>query len=68
VALPLLARDNRPIALVLGNEEQGLPRATLKACAAIVSIPGSGLVQSIDVAASDAILLYALSEGPQTLL
>jgi TrmH RNA methyltransferase len=63
-----LPRDDRPIALVLGNEEQGLPRATLKACAAIVSIPGSGLVQSINVAASAAILLYALSEGPQALL
>jgi RNA methyltransferase, TrmH family len=57
-----LPHDDRPIALVLGNEEQGLPRATLKACAAIVSIPGSGLVQSINVAASAAILLYALSE------
>jgi TrmH RNA methyltransferase len=55
-------RDDRPIALVLGNEEPGLPRATLKACAAIVRIAGLGLIQSINVAASAAILLYALAE------
>jgi TrmH RNA methyltransferase len=55
-------RDDRPIALVLGNEEPGLPRATLKACAAIVRIPGSGLIQSINVAANATILLYAFAE------
>jgi RNA methyltransferase, TrmH family len=51
----------RPLALVLGNEEQGLPAATLAACEAIVSIPGSGLVQSLNVAASAAILLHAVA-------
>jgi RNA methyltransferase, TrmH family len=56
-----LRRAERPLALVLGNEEQGLPPATLAACEAIVSIPGSGLVQSLNVAASAAILLHALA-------
>jgi TrmH RNA methyltransferase len=51
----------RPIALVLGNEEHGLPLATLKACEQIVTIPGAGLVQSLNVAASAAILLYGLT-------
>jgi TrmH RNA methyltransferase len=45
--------------LVLGNEEDGLRPATLKACDEIVTIPGSGLVQSLNVAASAAILIYA---------
>ncbi len=49
-----------PIALVLGNEETGLPPATLAACAEIVTIPGAGKVESLNVAASAAILLYAL--------
>jgi RNA methyltransferase, TrmH family len=52
---------NRPMAVVLGNEEHGLPPATMAACEAIVTIPGSGLVQSLNVAASAAILLHALA-------
>ena len=56
-----LRRAERPLALVLGNEEHGLPPATLAACEAIVTIPGSGLVQSLNVAASAAILLHALA-------
>jgi RNA methyltransferase, TrmH family len=56
-----LQRAERPLAVVLGNEEQGLPPATLAACEAIVTIPGSGLVQSLNVAASAAIILQALT-------
>jgi len=52
--------NQRPIALVLGNEELGLPRTTLEACDEIVTIQGSGLVQSLNVAATTAILLHAL--------
>jgi TrmH RNA methyltransferase len=43
----------------LGNEENGLRAATLKACDEIVTIPGSGSIQSLNVAASAAILIYA---------
>jgi TrmH RNA methyltransferase len=56
-----LRQTERPLALVLGNEEHGLPPATLGACEAIVTIPGSGLVQTLNVAARAAILLYALA-------
>jgi TrmH RNA methyltransferase len=59
-----LRRADRPLAVVLGNEEHGLPPATLAACEAIVTIPGSGLVQSLNVAASAAILLHALATHP----
>lgn len=52
----------RPLAIVLGNEEDGLPPATLKACETIVTIPGSGQVQSLNVAASAAIFIYAARE------
>jgi len=54
-----LPRD-RPIALVLGNEERGLSTQTLHACDEIVTIPGSGWVQSLNVAATAAILMHAL--------
>jgi TrmH RNA methyltransferase len=58
-----LRRSDRPLALVLGNEEHGLPLATLKACDGIVTIAGSGFVQSLNVAASAAILLHALAKA-----
>lgn len=60
-ALAALPRDKRPDALILGNEEQGLPAATIAACDALVTIPGSGKMQSLNVAASAAILLHALA-------
>lgn len=56
-----LRRSERPFALVLGNEEAGLRPATVKACDEIVTIPGSGSVQSLNVAASAAILIYAMA-------
>lgn len=49
-----------PVALILGNEEDGLPRATLDACDAVLTLPGSGRVQSLNVAATAAILIHAL--------
>lgn len=58
--LAALRRANRPFAVVLGNEEQGLPSATLDACDEIVTIPGTGRVQSLNVAASAALLIYAV--------
>ena len=60
--LDALERSDRPIALVLGNEEEGLPRATLAACDEILTIPGSGSVQSLNVSASAAILIHALTQ------
>jgi len=54
-------RFDRPVAMVLGNEEEGLPASTLAACDDVVVIPGSGLVQSLNVAATAAILIHALA-------
>lgn len=56
---------DRPIALVLGNEEEGLPPPTRDACEAAVTLPGSGLVESLNVAAAAAVLLHALGAGPR---
>ncbi|MSO53944.1 MAG: RNA methyltransferase [Rhodospirillales bacterium] len=53
---------DRPIALVLGNEERGLSRETLDACEDIVTISGAGHVQSLNVAATAAIFLQALAK------
>jgi TrmH RNA methyltransferase len=63
-----LRRSERPFALLLGNEEAGLRPAALKACEELVTIPGAGPVQSLNVAASAAILIYALAaQGRQRL-
>jgi len=53
----------KPVALVLGNEETGLDRKTLAACDAVATIPGSGRVQSLNVSAAAAVLIYALTRG-----
>lgn len=54
-----LEKSDRPVALVLGNEEHGLSPTTFKACEAIVTIKGAGQVQSLNVAASAAIFIHA---------
>ena len=56
-----LKLDGRPIALVLGNEEEGLTKATLDAAETIVTIPGQGGMQSLNVAAAAAILMNAFA-------
>jgi TrmH RNA methyltransferase len=56
-----IGASDAPVALVLGNEQQGLPRDTRRACDELVTIPGSGFVQSLNVAATAAILIYAFS-------
>jgi TrmH RNA methyltransferase len=56
-----LARvPGKPAALVLGNEEEGLPPSTRQAAAGVVTIPGAGRMQSLNVAAAAAILIAAL--------
>jgi TrmH RNA methyltransferase len=60
---PSRVSSRGPLALILGNEEKGLSRATLALCDEIVRIEGKGRVQSLNVAAAAAILLYALTRG-----
>lgn len=52
----------RPIAFVLGNEETGLPKHSQAECDALAVIPGSGHVQSLNVAATAAILAFLVQE------
>lgn len=60
-AMPLadLPRD-RPVALVLGNEETGVSPQVAAACRRQVRITGSGRVQSLNVAQAAAVLLHTL--------
>ena len=64
-AVPLrdLPRD-RPVALVLGHEEHGVSLAAQGACRRHIRIPGSGRVQSLNVAQTAAVLVVE-TLGPQ---
>ena len=48
----------KPIALVLGNEEHGLAPEVAKACTTLVTIPGCGRVESLNVSAATAVLCW----------
>ena len=48
----------RPVALVLGNEEDGLAPTVAAACDRLVRIPGRGAIESLNVAAAAAVLCW----------
>lgn len=50
-------------ALVLGNEEHGLAPEVASACTGLVTIPGRGRVQSLNVSVAGAILLWEFLAG-----
>lgn len=55
-----LPRD-RPVALVLGNEERGVSDPVLAACRRQVRVSGNGRVQSLNLAQEAAVLVQALA-------
>jgi TrmH RNA methyltransferase len=56
-------KGSRPgIALILGNEETGLPREVRDACTALVRIPGTGNIESLNVAQAAALFLHEIYE------
>ena len=59
-ALEAGAAADVPWALVLGNEEHGLAPEVEAACTRLVTIPGSGRVESLNVSAAAAILIHGL--------
>lgn len=49
-----------PTALVLGNEEQGLSPAVAAACSRLITIPGTGRVESLNVSVAGAVLMWEM--------
>jgi RNA methyltransferase, TrmH family len=47
-----------PVALVLGNEETGISRFVREACRHLFYLPGSGKMESLNVSAAGAVLMY----------
>lgn len=54
------AASSRPFALVMGNEEHGLAPEVAKACTGLVTLAGTGKVESLNVSVAAAILLHTL--------
>ncbi len=50
----------KPTALVLGNEEEGMSEAVSAACTRLVSLPGTGDVESLNVSVAGAVLIWEL--------
>ncbi|MDR2397617.1 MAG: RNA methyltransferase [Spirochaetaceae bacterium] len=60
----LKAAPARPgIALVVGNEEAGLSREVKDCCSALVRIPGTGVLESLNVAQATALFLHTLYQN-----
>ena len=56
-------RGSRPgIAVVLGNEEIGLPQDVKDACSVLVRIPGTGLMESLNVAQAATLFMQRIFE------
>lgn len=60
---PARLQRDRPVVLVLGNEERGARPELLALAQDRVTIPGSGAVQSLNVSAAAAVLIAALASG-----
>jgi TrmH RNA methyltransferase len=54
----LAGTTRKPVALVLGNEEEGLAAEVAAECDRLVTIPGCGRVESLNVSAAAAVMLW----------
>lgn len=52
----------QPLALIVGSEEKGVAPSLLKKADKIMTIPGTGQVESLNVSVAAAILMYELSK------
>jgi RNA methyltransferase, TrmH family len=50
----------KPLAILLGNEEHGLSPETVAACTRLVTLPGSGKIESLNVSVAAAVLMWEL--------
>jgi TrmH RNA methyltransferase len=56
-------KSTRPgVALVLGNEETGLPKDVKDRCSVLLRIPGTGSIESLNVSQAAALFLHELYE------
>jgi RNA methyltransferase, TrmH family len=56
-------RGNRPLLVLLGNEQKGLTTEQMAACDAVLSMPMKGRASSLNLAVAAGILLYQMIEN-----
>ena len=56
------ARYSNKIALLVGNEVEGIPRALIKKCTLLIKIPMSGKKESLNVATATGIAVYEIAK------
>jgi TrmH RNA methyltransferase len=62
--LPALMKERKSgVALVLGSEESGLPEEVKLQCSSLLRIPGTGSMESLNVAQAAALFLHAIYEA-----
>jgi len=52
--------DEKPMLLVLGNEQKGLSQEQMAACDVTLSMPMKGRVSSLNLAVAAGILMYSI--------
>lgn len=52
------------VAVVVGNEKKGLPPQVKQQCSALLRIPGTGNIESLNVAQAAALFCYEIFEAP----
>ncbi|KQM29223.1 MULTISPECIES: 23S rRNA (guanosine(2251)-2'-O)-methyltransferase RlmB [Frigoribacterium] len=62
VMLPGLELADRPIVVVVGSEGKGLSRIVAETCDAIVSVPITGAVESLNAGIAASVTLYEISK------
>jgi 23S rRNA (guanosine2251-2'-O)-methyltransferase len=63
VELPGLALADRPLVVVVGSEGKGLSRLVRETCDQIVSIPMSGVTESLNAGIATAVTLYEVAQA-----
>jgi TrmH RNA methyltransferase len=62
--LPVLMKEQKSgIALILGNEESGLPEEVKQRCSSLLRVPGTGNMESLNVSQTAALFLRAIYEA-----
>ena len=59
----VLAHDDRPVAIVLGNEAHGLPGTVRSRVDEVLAVPTYGRAESLNLAAAAAVTLYTAARG-----
>jgi TrmH family RNA methyltransferase len=59
--------SGRPVLLLMGNEQQGLPDALAQSCDRLLRIPQAGRADSLNLAVATAVMLFEVRRGALTL-